>query len=245
VNLTALYHGGAYGRDVDGTWRYAATDTRVPGACDICLADVVPHFLVGPPIHGQVWVARPFALTTEAFKAVLDELADTPPSFNLPERIPELPNTTSVILVPHRVWARHENDVVAMNAPELHPSALMTLDMVATAAGLSAASLTEYIRRGTCPPPQIQLGRSPMWSRSVVSHWLSTRSSHQVQVSCGGCGEPTEVEGLMVDKSSGDLGLFPLCASCQVRLMHQLADHPVSGPVTIEMVESLLRAQRG
>jgi len=242
LNSTTLSYGGAYRRDVDGIWRYAATGSRVPGASDICLADVVPHFLVGPPTHGQVWVARPFALTTEAFKAVLDELADTPPSFNLPVRIPELPDTTSVIMVPHGAWARHENDVVAMNAPELHPSALMTLDMVAKAARLSSASLTEYIRRGTCPPPQVQLGRSPMWSRPVVSHWLSTRSSHRVQVSCGGCGEPTEVGGLMVNKSSGDVGLFSLCVLCQERLMHELADHPTSGPVTIEMVVSMLRA---
>ena len=234
-------HGGAYRRGAAGVWTYSSTGAPVPGAHDITLADVLPHVPVGDPLHGVVWVSRPFALAHQGFRAILDELPDPPPAFNLPGPVADLPDTKSVFLVPVEIWNRHGDDVVAMAAPELQAGALMTLEAVAAAAGLSPASLAEYIRRGACPAPQVHMGRTPLWSRPVVAHWLATRPSQQAQVDCSGCGLPTEVEGLMIDKATGEPGILPLCLACQDRLVHALGQHEYRRPLTVGAVRKLLQ----
>ena len=65
--------------------------------------------------------------------------------------------------------------VVGMAAPELQAGAMLTTVDIARFAGVSPATIATYRRRGELPEPQAVLGRTPLWSRPVVHHWLATR----------------------------------------------------------------------
>jgi len=65
--------------------------------------------------------------------------------------------------------------VVTLSAPELHVMALLTVNDIAQAAGVSKATIDSYRHRGDLPQPQVVRGRTPLWSRPVVVHWLAHR----------------------------------------------------------------------
>lgn len=65
--------------------------------------------------------------------------------------------------------------VVGMDAPELQVDVVLTIGDVAALVGVSPATITAYRRRGGFPEPQAVLGRTPVWSRPVVEHWMASR----------------------------------------------------------------------
>lgn len=43
------------------------------------------------------------------------------------------------------------------------------------AASVSKATIDSYRHRGSLPTPQVVRGRTPLWARPIISHWLATR----------------------------------------------------------------------
>lgn len=237
------YYGGAYRRFADGSWRYGANGQVVPGARDILLVAEVPHLRVGPPVHGLVWVPRPIALTHVAMQWVVTEPDQPLASWQLPHDVEGLPpGTQSVMFIPKPMWDRHANDIIGMDAPEMHPNRLMTMEMVAAAIGVTPASLLEYLRRGACPEPPVRIGRTPAWTRPIVEQWMLTRSGRPQIVQCTGCRQPTEMFGIQVTKADGDIGCVPVCAECERRLMPKLNswNYATKGHLTVADIVSLL-----
>lgn len=237
MSPTQLFREGVYQREAGGTWRYTATGLVVPGAKDVTLRDRVPAVQVGGPVHGAVWVSRPLALTEPHMQALLSGLDAPPGSFGLPHPVEGLPeDTPSVIILSVGFWNEHAGDVIDIDAPELHPGAVLVIDEAARAVGLTSDSLMEYVRRGTFPQPPVRLGRTPAWPRPVVQQWISQRRAPTVK--CEGCGEPTEVLGLMARTADGVPYTIPLCPSCGERITRILPGQP--HPWTVSLVKQLL-----
>ena len=51
----------------------------------------------------------------------------------------------------------------------------LTTDDVAALAGLSSASVRRYRLRGTVPPPDGYLGRTPWWWLTTIDDWLAVK----------------------------------------------------------------------
>lgn len=68
---------------------------------------------------------------------------------------------------PHRV--------VGIQAPELHVRAMVTISDIAEMVGVAPDTIAAYRYRGYLPEPQAVIGRTPVWSRPVIRHWLQTR----------------------------------------------------------------------
>jgi predicted DNA-binding transcriptional regulator AlpA len=153
---------GTYQRRPDGRWCYR-WGAEVPGARDLTMADVLPLQA------GDVPGARP--LTAEEFRWATGQIgAGEGVLVRRPER--RRPDVRDI--------------VVGIFAPELHVLAMLTLDEVAKLAGVSKATIDSYRYRGYLPEPQAVLGRTPMWTRPVVNHWIETRP---------GCGWRTDLYG--------------------------------------------------
>lgn len=164
-----LEHGnGAYRRGSDGTWRYSWGDP-VPGAVDLTLADLVA-------IHhgGDAGDAARVPLPGVG-EAELSWLSDKGTDLDrvFVRRRGSAPPSTGDL-------------VVGMWAPELHVLTMLTVDEVAELVGVSKATVDSYRYRGYLPEPQATPGRTPLWARPVVSHWLATRP---------GCGWRTDIYG--------------------------------------------------
>jgi predicted DNA-binding transcriptional regulator AlpA len=212
VNPT-LFRADVYCRDAQGIWTYSLTGLRVPGAKDITLEDRVPAVEVGHAAHGAVWVSRPLALTEPRMLELLTSLEHPPASFSLPHLIEGLPsNTPSVIVLPTQFWTRHRHEVIDLDAPELHPGAVLTIEQTATTIGVTPESLMEYVRRGSFPQPPVRLGRTPAWPRPIVDQWATQRRSPKVR--CVGCGGSTEITGLVATDPADWIELMPLCRFC-------------------------------
>ena len=240
MNPTYSFREGVYVRDADGTWRYGATGLPVPGATDVTLADRVPAVVVGSSTHGAVWVSRSLALTDVRMRELLGQLDAPAGSFPLPHPVDGLPaDTPSVMILPVEFWNNHAGEVVDINAPELHPSAVLVIEDTARAVGLTPESLMEYVRRGVFPQPPVRLGRTPAWPRPVVQQWLANRRSPSV--ACEGCGETTEITGLMAKTSDDTPYTLPLCSSCGERVSRLLPGQP--RPWTVGLVRHLLQAR--
>ena len=136
---------GVYQRTADGQWLYPWGDP-VPGATDLTVGDVLRLGLV------------------EAHEA---------PSADLGATLDEDD------LVDHDVQAAGDGDdtgrVVGMQAPELHVRAMLTISDIAEMVGVAPDTIAAYRYRGYLPEPQAVIGRTPVWSRPVIRHWLQTR----------------------------------------------------------------------
>jgi predicted DNA-binding transcriptional regulator AlpA len=66
--------------------------------------------------------------------------------------------------------------IVGMQAPELHILTMLTVGDIAEVAGVSKATIDSYRYRGVLPEPQATSGRTPLWARPIIRHWLATRS---------------------------------------------------------------------
>lgn len=156
-----------YVRDRDGVWRYPWGDP-VPGATDLTLADLMA--LDGGSGGSDLMDGfRPLNGDEREWLAGRDhDLAE--------------------VFVRHRTAGRrHAGDlIIGMMAPELHVVTMMTVGDVAEAAGVSKATIDSYRYRGYLPDPQVTQGRTPLWARPIVHHWLATRP---------GCGWRSDVYG--------------------------------------------------
>lgn len=150
-----LFCNGTYAR-VDGVWRYPWGDD-VPGATDLTLGDLIR--LDG---HGDcVEMLRTFRPLSEAERRWLsgdDSVVD------------------QVMFRRRPGYRPHAGDlIISLMAPELHPLALLTVAEIAEAAEVSKATIDSYRYRGYLPEPQAARGRTPLWARPIVRHWLETR----------------------------------------------------------------------
>jgi len=155
----------SYVRGTDGSWRYSWGES-VPGAIDLTLADVFSIHL-GP--------------------------SDTVPLRTLsPEEVSWVrgeATTADDVLVRRPVSGRAPGVgdlVVGMLAPELHVLTMLTVADIGEVAGVSKATIDSYRYRGYLPRPQATRGRTPLWARPIIRHWLQNRP---------GCGWRTDLYG--------------------------------------------------
>jgi hypothetical protein len=136
-----------YTRGDDGAWRYP-WDELVPGAQDLTI--------VG---------------------ALALRLDDAGPRQSLSRE--ELAWATSLCGVDEPLMVQRPGGgrqlIVGMTAPELNIVTMLTVADIGELAGVSKATIDSYRYRGYLPDPQIIKGRTPLWSRPIVRHWLSTR----------------------------------------------------------------------
>ena len=146
---------GTYAR-VDGIWRYPWGDA-VPGATDLTLGDLIR-------IDSRCDCAeavRTFRPLSEAERGWLSGDASM---------------VDQVMFRRRPGYRPHAGDlIISLMAPELHPMAMLTVGDIAEAADVSKATIDSYRYRGYLPEPQAARGRTPLWARPIVIHWLATR----------------------------------------------------------------------
>jgi hypothetical protein len=147
---------GTYTRSDDGVWRYPWGDP-VPGATDLTLADVYAlHPVGGAP---EDLAMRPLTDAERAWirgrTAALESVVVREPSDGQPPGVGDL--------------------VIGILAPELHVQLMLTVAEIGELAGVSKATVDSYRYRGELPAPQTTRGRTPLWARPIVHHWLRTR----------------------------------------------------------------------
>ncbi|HSK22185.1 MAG TPA: hypothetical protein VK906_03370 [Egicoccus sp.] len=153
-----------YTRDRAGVWRYPWGD-QVPGANDLTLSDIFSIHL-GPEDDVDMRTLN------------RDEVA-----WLKGERVD-----------PANVLVRRTNGrtagigdlVVGMLAPELHVLTMLTVADISELAGVSKATIDSYRYRGYLPQPQATRGRTPLWARPIIRHWLDNRP---------GCGWRSDLYG--------------------------------------------------
>lgn len=148
---------GTYVR-VDSVWRYAWGD-EVPGATDLTLGDLM---LVDVDRRCDCAEAvRAFRPLTDAEQRWLAG---------------DISAGDEVLVRRRPGYPAHAGDlIIGLLAPELHPLAMLTVGEIAEIADVSKATIDSYRYRGYLPDPQAARGRTPLWARPVVRHWLATR----------------------------------------------------------------------
>ena len=141
---------GVYQRTPEGQWLYPWGDP-VPGARDLTVGDVLQLGLIEPDgddgADDLVGRLREDTMVDHA----VDELSGTADGAEPTDR------------------------VVGMEAPELHVRAMVTISDIAEMVGVAPDTIAAYRYRGYLPEPQAVIGRTPVWSRPVIRHWLQTR----------------------------------------------------------------------
>lgn len=142
---------GTFQRDPDGTWRYPWGDP-VPGAADLTLLEVLA---LKDPVRFPPGVPAPPATAEDlAWARSLCEIS-SPVEVHFPDG--------------------HRDLVIGLRAPELEVTLMLTVADIAEAAEVSKATVDSYRYRGYLPEPQVTKGRTPLWTRPVIDHWLSNR----------------------------------------------------------------------
>lgn len=137
---------GVYERLADGRWVYPWGE-EVPGAQDITVRDVLALGLVdGASNAGGGTPPQRARADRLAGEGAIDG-AGAPP----------------------------EEQVVGMWAPELHVRAMVTVADIAEMLGVARDTVAAYRYRGYLPEPQAVVGRTPVWSRPIVRHWMESR----------------------------------------------------------------------
>ena len=150
-----LFCNGTYAR-VDGVWRYPWGD-EVAGAIDLTLGDLIR-------IDDQADCAEAVRTFRPLSDAELRWLRG------------ETPVSDDVMVRRRPGYRPHAGDlIIGLLAPELHPLTMLTVGEIAEAAGVSKATIDSYRYRGCLPEPQSARGRTPLWARPIVRHWLATR----------------------------------------------------------------------
>lgn len=153
-----------YARDEAGVWRYP-WGAEVPGATDLTLSDIFSIHL-GPDDEVPM---RP--LNQDEIAWLRGDPVD--------------PANVLVRRGPGR-RAGIGDLVVGMHAPELHVLTMLTVADIGELAGVSKATIDSYRYRGYLPAPQATRGRTPLWARPIIRHWLDNRP---------GCGWRSDLYG--------------------------------------------------
>lgn len=142
---------GVYERTSNGEWLYPWGDP-VPGARDLTLGEVLRLGLM----HDGSIISR---------DGLTDGLREDPLVDHRPPPVDEVD------------WEDHETlgRVVGLDAPELHVRAMLTIADIADMTGVAPDTIAAYRYRGYLPEPQAVIGRTPVWSRPIIRHWLKTR----------------------------------------------------------------------
>lgn len=155
--MTALLRccNGTYVRDADG-WHYPWGEP-VAAATDLTLADLMA---IDDDVQcaEKLGAMRPLTPPERRWLAGESSAID---QVLLRRRPGHRPNAGDLI--------------VGMMATELHALTMMTVSDIAEVAGVSKATVDSYRYRGYLPAPQIIRGRTPLWARPIVHHWLRTR----------------------------------------------------------------------
>ena len=146
---------GTYARS-NGIWRYQWGD-EVPGATDLTLGDLIRI----DNSCAYIESVRTFRPLSEAELLWLSGESSATDQVMLRRRPGHRPHAADLI--------------ISLLAPELHPSAMLTVGEIAEAAEVSKATIDSYRYRGYLPEPQAARGRTPLWARPIVRHWLATR----------------------------------------------------------------------
>ena len=147
MDRTACY--GVYERTRDGQWLYPWGDP-VPDARDITVGDVLRLGLVDGDDTSRDG-------PTDGLEG--DTLVD------------HVDDEADVALRDGDAYDR----VVGLDAPELHVRAMVTISDIAEMVGVAPDTIAAYRYRGYLPEPQAVIGRTPVWSRPIIRHWLETR----------------------------------------------------------------------
>ena len=158
-----------YARHDRGVWCYRWGEP-VPGAVDLTLRDVWHHRLpaTDPP---------------EPATPADEEAAHWAVRCGLQAPVP-VPGRDGAPLL-----------LVGMTAPELDVMLLLTVADIADVAGVSKATVDSYRYRGTLPAPQVVKGRTPLWTRPVIRHWLEHRPGSGWRSDIYGPPQPFSVDG--------------------------------------------------
>jgi predicted DNA-binding transcriptional regulator AlpA len=148
---------GTYSRDVNG-WHYPWGEP-VPGASDLILSDMMA---LDTTLETADQVRRFRPLNADERRWLAGEPTVTDHLWLSPR---------------HNGGGPHVGDlIVGMQAPELHILTMLTVGDIAEVAGVSKATIDSYRYRGVLPKPQATSGRTPLWARPIIRHWLATRS---------------------------------------------------------------------
>ena len=147
MDSTACY--GVYERTRDGQWLYPWGEP-VPDARDITVGDVLRLGLVDNDDTSR------------------DGLAD---GLHEDALVDHADDETGADLRDEDAYDR----VVGLDAPELHVRAMVTISDIAEMVGVAPDTIAAYRYRGYLPEPQAVIGRTPVWSRPIIRHWLETR----------------------------------------------------------------------
>jgi predicted DNA-binding transcriptional regulator AlpA len=140
---------GTYHRHPNGIWTYAWQEP-VPGARDLTLREALAQCVVDPASVGDGQLTREEWEWATGFGPI------------------------SRPVVTETREGRREV-VVGMTAPELNVLYMLTVAEVADLAAVSKATIDSYRYRGYLPEPQVVKGRTPLWTRPVIRHWLRSR----------------------------------------------------------------------
>lgn len=160
-----------YTRDSAGVWRYPWGD-EVPGASDLTLADIFAIHL-GPEDDVDLRT-----LSRDESAWLKGERVD-------PANVP--------VRRTNGRTAGVGDLVVGMLAPELHVLTMLTVADISALAGVSKATIDSYRYRGYLPQPQATRGRTPLWARPIIRHWLDNRP---------GCGWRSDLYGSTLETAT-------------------------------------------
>lgn len=137
---------GVYHRTSDGQWRYPWGEP-VPDAEDLTVRDVLQLGLA----HDGSDMSRTHVAEGLQRDGLVDRKDDD--------------------LCPREDL----DEIVGMSAPELHVRSMLTITDIAEMIDVEPDTVAAYRHRGYLPEPQAKIGRTPVWSRPIIRHWLDTR----------------------------------------------------------------------
>ena len=141
---------GVYRRTRDGQWLYPWGEP-VPGARDLTVRDVLRLGLAERNDDIAMSELATHLLDDALVDHDVDAVGDGGGHADLADR------------------------VIGMEAPELHVRAMVTISDIAEMVEVAPDTIAAYRYRGYLPEPQAVIGRTPVWSRPVIRHWLQTR----------------------------------------------------------------------
>lgn len=155
-----------YRRDGRGSWRYAETGERVPGARDVTLDSLYDFERTNDQ---YVLVPRVATKVAEELAWCEDQAVDA-----------EAWNSDAEVCfaVPVMEWQKRARVPIGLDAPELLPTHLWSVACIAELRSVTQSTvMAEYARRTENGHPEAvgRWGNSPMFSAPIYRRWLRSR----------------------------------------------------------------------